>query len=679
MAPQCSLTRIDANETEKKSEKTNQQKQEDGERTKLPITEDAVDTNEVPNLVAPPDGGWGWVIVFASFMCNVIVDGIIFSFGVFLNELATVFSETKSKTAWIGSINAGTYLIVGPLVSALANTYGCRPVIIVGSIISALGFLLSAFATNIFFLCITFGVLGGAGFGFIFLPGIVTVGFYFERKRSLATGIAVCGSGIGTFLVAPYTQFLIDYFSWRGAMLILAGTILHCAVFGCLFRPLGSPKPTPPSKAPQKPLLLRIKEAREALRRWDSEESIAVEDSLLDRRTEACLSSGKRSQGSLGMGNLPPSPCTTRSTPQGAGLSNPSHTGSSLSPTCSNGSPPPPYNEVVSDDIVSYLNNSKEQSRDDISVLKNAQNSNNVYPRVRKEEALRPFYRQDILFSASLIRLPEFRSQPDIEHYHFSIIRIPEHREETKSSVWWRCGCSPTMVDTFSQMLDFSLLSRPTFLLLALSGSLTMIGFFVPFMYLIDRAVVSGVAPEKGAFILSVIGVTNTLGRLFSGWVCDQPKVKALVINNVALIVGGLVTAFNPLLNTYSLLLAYGAVFGFAIACFAALRSVITAELLGVEKLTNAFGLLLLFQGVASILGAPLAGIFYDLTGSYNAPFYIAGSVITMSGIICMPLPLIGQWEKQREERRQGLESNNCLSNSGTINKKPVNDNVTCV
>lgn len=33
-------------------------------------------------------------------------------------------------------------------------------------------------------------------------------------------------------------------------------------------------------------------------------------------------------------------------------------------------------------------------------------------------------------------------------------------------------------------------------------------------------------------------------------------------------------------------------------------------ELLGLEKLTNAFGLLLLFQGVAGIFGSPIAGMF---------------------------------------------------------------------
>jgi len=36
----------------------------------------------------------------------------------------------------------------------------------------------------------------GVGFGLIYLPAVVCVGYYFESKRALATGIAVCGSGI---------------------------------------------------------------------------------------------------------------------------------------------------------------------------------------------------------------------------------------------------------------------------------------------------------------------------------------------------------------------------------------------------------------------------------------------------------------------------------------------------
>lgn len=51
--------------------------------------------------------------------------------------------------------------------------------------------------------------------------------------------------------------------------------------------------------------------------------------------------------------------------------------------------------------------------------------------------------------------------------------------------------------------------------------------------------------------------------------------------------------------------------FLFILGCFATLRSIVIVELLGLDKLTNAFGLLLLFQGLASIIGSPVAGNFF--------------------------------------------------------------------
>jgi hypothetical protein len=78
----------------------------------------------------------------------------------------------------------------------------------------------------------------GFGFGLIYLPAIVSVTCYFEKKRSLATGIAVCGSGLGTFVFAPLTGYLIFEYGWRGAMMIIAGLVINCAILGALFRPV---------------------------------------------------------------------------------------------------------------------------------------------------------------------------------------------------------------------------------------------------------------------------------------------------------------------------------------------------------------------------------------------------------------------------------------------------------
>lgn len=50
--------------------------------------------------------------------------------------------------------------------------------------------------------------------------------------------------------------------------------------------------------------------------------------------------------------------------------------------------------------------------------------------------------------------------------------------------------------------------------------------------------------------------------------------------------------------------------FFFPTACFSALRSILVVDLMGLDRLTNAFGILMLFQGLAAAMGAPIAGKF---------------------------------------------------------------------
>lgn len=142
--------------------------------------------------------------------------------------------------------------------SGLCNKFGCRAVCIAGSIIACAAFVLSTFSVNVNMLMLTYGVFGGIGFGMIYLPAVVLCGLYFEKKRSLATGIAVCGSGFGAFIFAPLANYLLQTFGgWKGANLFLAGVILNCAVFGALMRPLTYPK-----KSKQKPLMQRMYEEK---------------------------------------------------------------------------------------------------------------------------------------------------------------------------------------------------------------------------------------------------------------------------------------------------------------------------------------------------------------------------------------------------------------------------------
>ena len=56
---------------------------------------------------------------------------------------------------------------------------------------------------------------------------MIAVGYYFEKKRSLATGISVSGSGVGTFLFAPLATYLIEAFGWKGANRVSFSNIIH--------------------------------------------------------------------------------------------------------------------------------------------------------------------------------------------------------------------------------------------------------------------------------------------------------------------------------------------------------------------------------------------------------------------------------------------------------------------
>lgn len=60
-----------------------------------------------------PDGGWGWWIVFGSFMIHVIADGVIYSFGLFYFEIDKHFRSSKAVTSMVVSLMNGTTYCIG--------------------------------------------------------------------------------------------------------------------------------------------------------------------------------------------------------------------------------------------------------------------------------------------------------------------------------------------------------------------------------------------------------------------------------------------------------------------------------------------------------------------------------------------------------------------------------------
>ncbi|XP_011504318.1 PREDICTED: monocarboxylate transporter 12 isoform X2 [Ceratosolen solmsi marchali] len=644
-------------------------------------------------MVVPPDGGWGWIIVAASFMCNLVVDGIMFSFGVFLEEMARGFGVSAARVALVGSLQTGFYLMAGkflrganqrpplsnrlamcagPFVSALANRYGFRSVAILGSLVACCAFVLSYFATSIEFMYVSYGILGGIGAGLIYVPAVITTGFYFEKWRALATGISVCGSGIGAFALSPISSLLIEKRGWREAILYQAGMLLNCAVFGALFRPL---KPTRvkvignvDAAAAEGKTTLLIKGT--SMTSLHANQPITNRFFGTNNNTEYPTAAqllgsspdivNSRSLHLLHKTQEPRIPQRQISTSEKR-LSVPIY----------------PELEVVSDEELQSVEEENNLLDGDVERLNgrvptirrhtisdrrsraNSVTSHKSFKIERRrgstaKEPQRPFYRDDIFYGGSLNRLPHYRSQMSSVGYHMSVTRLPTAQDlaEEESGSCYLCPESVRRILT--TMLDLSLLKSPSFLILAISGCLTMMGFYTPFVYLKDRAIITDIDASSAMFLVSIIGIGNTIGRVALGFISSLPGVDALLINNIFITVSGLLTMFSGLSLTKEYQFFYAAAFGLSVSVFASLRSILVVDLLGLERLTNAFGLLLLFQGLGATVGAPVAGAFKDWTGSYDASFYFAGALIVISAVICYPLKKINMREKQTEQTTFG-------------------------
>uniref|UniRef100_A0A673FPQ3 Si:dkey-246g23.4 n=1 Tax=Sinocyclocheilus rhinocerous TaxID=307959 RepID=A0A673FPQ3_9TELE len=179
----------------------------------------------------PLDGGYGWFIVLSTFLVFGLTFGVIKSFGVFFVEIHHYFATTATTSSWITSISVATVHFGAPVGSALSAYFGHRPVVMVGGLLSSIGMVAGSYAQDLLQLYITVGFLTG--------KGATSSGAYgCTHRRPVANVLASTGESILSFILTPSIQFMVDQYSWRGAMLILGALQLNLCLCRALLRPL---------------------------------------------------------------------------------------------------------------------------------------------------------------------------------------------------------------------------------------------------------------------------------------------------------------------------------------------------------------------------------------------------------------------------------------------------------
>ncbi|CAF1578289.1 unnamed protein product [Adineta steineri] len=561
-----------------------------------------------------PDGGWGWIIVLASFMIHFIMDGITYSMGdIFLHPMMKKFpgvGRVSISTTW--AILPAVTLGSGPIATVFTNTYGCRKVTIVGAILASIGFFMSGFWANIYFYYLSIGVIGGLGLGLIYLPAIVSVGYYFEQKRSLAMGIAVCGSGLGTLVFPVVMERIIGkpwFLGFVNGLKIEAAIIVICVIFGALMVPL----PQESSEIRRRALKERAKAKRLALQ---SKETTSPND---EQRNQL-LPTNRERDIPLQKGNILGRE-STAVVPGEQQHSDGDNHRTSL----------PRIDETsikIIDPTDKTPKKSIEQFEEEIS-----------------SEPSVVISRKDAVYQGSLHNIALFNDDKD--EYHRQMIT-------TTDDVLLKPEVKASFVAQLAKEIDFSLLKDGAFALFAISNFLTSLGFNVPYNFANDLAKDAKVIDAHRSWPIMAIGIANCFGRVVIGILGDRKWINRLYLYNIALVIAGASVLFAPFCNDHiGTHIAYAAFFGFFSGGYVGLTSIIVVDLVGVDKLSSAFGVILLIQGVAVALGTPIVGEMRDkLEGTarpYLWPYLIFGGFILISGVILFGIPAL----QRRKERQQ--------------------------
>lgn len=151
----------------------------------------------------PPDGGFqAWLQVAAAFLLYWNSLGLLNGFGAFQTfyEQVLLADENASAISWVGSIQVFLLMAGGFFFGPLFDLGYARSMLIIGTFLLVLGFMMASLATRYYEILLAQGFCVGIGTGCLYIPAITLVPSYFSKKRALAMGVASIGSSLGAGL-----------------------------------------------------------------------------------------------------------------------------------------------------------------------------------------------------------------------------------------------------------------------------------------------------------------------------------------------------------------------------------------------------------------------------------------------------------------------------------------------
>ncbi|KAJ8321166.1 hypothetical protein KUTeg_001291 [Tegillarca granosa] len=160
------------------------------------------------------------------------------------------------------------------------------------------------------------------------------------------------------------------------------------------------------------------------------------------------------------------------------------------------------------------------------------------------------------------------------------------------------------------KLIDLSLLRQYRFLMLCLAIMLFYLAFLTTNVFIPAYAKEQGLNDIQAASQLSFTGMLGTISRIASGIILDVKHIKPyrIVVYNGLMNLTSVSCVLIPRLSTFTQLSVSSAVYGVFTGSFLSQNSLVVIDVLGLDKLSTSYGIIMCFQGIGALCGPSIAG-----------------------------------------------------------------------
>jgi MFS family permease len=161
-----------------------------------------------------------WIYIILGIIIMMCL-GTVYSWTIFRIQVEELYNVGTTESGFPYMISLAFYALFMFLTGKHLDKYSPRLIITFGSILVAIGWLLSSYAPNIYILTITYGVIIGAGVGIAYGAPMRVVTRWFPEKKGFAVGIILGGFGLSPVITAPVARYLIESYGIMQSFKIL--------------------------------------------------------------------------------------------------------------------------------------------------------------------------------------------------------------------------------------------------------------------------------------------------------------------------------------------------------------------------------------------------------------------------------------------------------------------------